>query len=430
MKKTSLLALLLAACVLLSGCSLITVDKAADEAQIIVEVNGEQVNKGVINSMVEYQIAQNEQTNALYSSFGLSAGLPTDAATLAPQAIEAYVQTLVTGQKAKELGFDQMTDEEKAEIDAAAQTSFDQFIEQLVTNQYADSDLTDEEKQQKAAEYAAENGVTLDTFVEDATNTKMMDKLRADAIKDVAVTEDELNQRLTEQADSAKANYDIALSSFGYAFNNGADIYYTPAGYRVVKQILVKFTEEDAAAITKAESDLTIAEAALEAANGEELSEDVDKAALETAVADAQKALDEINAKAQANIQGKIDEIMEKISAEGADFDALVKEYNEDTGMPEKGYAVCEGYTYFVESFTNAAMALEKVGDVSEPVLSEYGFHILKYDADLQEGVAALDTVREVLNTEILTEKQDECYENAVAAWIEAADVKTYPERM
>lgn len=426
MKKTSLLALLLAACVLLSGCSLVTVDKAADEAQIIMDVNGEQVNKGVINSMVEYQIAQNEQTNALYSSFGLTAGLPTDAATLAPQVIDAYVQTLVTSQKAKELGFDQMTDEEKAEIDASAQTSFDQFIEQLVTSQYADSEMTDEEKQQKAVEYAAENGVTLDTFVEEATTTKTMDKLRADTVKDVAVTEDELNQRLTEQADSAKENYDVSLSSFGYAFNNGADIYYTPAGYRVVKQILVKFTEDDADAVAKAESDLADAKAALEAAEGE----DADKAALETAVADAQKALDEINAQAQANIQAKVDEIMEKVNAEGADFDALVKEYNEDTGMPEKGYAVCEGYTYFVESFTNAAMALEKIGDVSEPVPSGYGLHILKYDADLQEGVTALDDVREVLNTEILTEKQDECYNNAVAAWIEAADVKTYPEKM
>ena len=426
MKKTSLLALLLAACVLLSGCSLVTVDKAADEAQIIMDVNGEQVNKGVINSMVEYQIAQNEQTNALYSSFGLTAGLPTDAATLAPQVIDAYVQSLVTNQKAKELGFDQMTDEEKAEIETAAQTSFDEFIGELVANQYADSEMTDEEKLQKATEYAAENGVTLDTFVEDATTTKMMDKLRADTVKDVAVTEDELNQRLTEQADSAKENYDVSLSSFGYAFNNGADIYYTPAGYRVVKQILVKFTEDDADAVAKAESDLADAKAALEAAEGE----DADKAALETAVADAQKALDEINAQAQANIQAKVDEIMEKVNAEGADFDALVKEYNEDTGMPEKGYAVCEGYTYFVESFTNAAMALEKIGDVSEPVPSGYGLHILKYDADLQEGVTALDDVREVLNTEILTEKQDECYNNAVAAWIEAADVKTYPEKM
>lgn len=429
MKKTGLLALLLAACLLLSGCSLVTVDKAADAAQIIVEVNGEKVDKATISSMVEYQIYQNEQTNAMYSAYGLSAGLPTDMETLAPQVIDAYVQALVTRQRAVELGFNQMTDEEKAEIETAAQASFDQLIDDVVISLYADSELTDEEKRQKALEYAAENGITLESYIEDETNGRLQEKLRADTVKDVTVTEDELNQRLTEQADSAKANYDISLSSFGYAFNNGADIYYTPAGYRVVKQILVKFTEEDAAAITEAEDALAAAEAALDAAAGE-TGDEADTATLQAAVDTAQAALDEAKAKAQANIQDKVNEIMEKAHAEGADFDALVKEYNEDTGMPEKGYAVCEGYTYFVESFTDAAMALEKAGDVSEPVLSDYGFHIIRYDADLQEGVAALDTVRDTLNAEILSEKQEEYYNEALAAWIDAADVKTYPEKM
>lgn len=430
MKKMSLLALLLAACVLLSGCSLITVDKAADAAQIIVDVNGEKVTKGTINSMLDYQIAQNEQTNALYSAYGLSAGLPTDRETLAPVAIDSYVETLVTMQKAKELGLDQMTDEEKAQIEAAAQEAYDADIQSIIAAQFTDSEMTDEEKLQKAQEYATENGVLLDLYIEDETNSKMLEKLEAETVKDVTVTEEELTARLNEKAESAKANYEASLSSFGYAFNNGADIYYTPAGYRMVKQILVKFSDADASAITDAESKLTAAQSELEAADGAENAEDVDKAALEASVAEAQKVLDDAIAAAKANIQPKVDEIMEKVKAEGADFDALVKEYNEDTGMPEKGYAVCEGYTYFVEPFTNAAMALEKVGDVSEPVLSDYGFHILKYDADLQEGVAPLDSVREALTSEILAEKQEECYDNAVAEWIAAADVKTYPEKM
>ena len=430
MKKMSLLALLLAACVLLSGCSLITVDKAADAAQIIVDVNGEKVTKGTINSMLDYQIAQNEQTNALYSAYGLSAGLPTDRETLAPVAIDSYVETLVTMQKAKELGLDQMTDEEKAQIEAAAQEAYDADIQSIIAAQFTDSEMTDEEKLQKAQEYATENGVSLDLYIEDETNSKMLEKLEAETVKDVTVTEEELTARLNEKAESAKANYEASLSSFGYAFNNGADIYYTPAGYRMVKQILVKFSDADASAITDAESKLTAAQSELEAADGAENAEDVDKAALEASVAEAQKALDDAIAAAKANIQPKVDEIMEKVKAEGADFDALVKEYNEDTGMPEKGYAVCEGYVYFVEPFTNAAMALEKVGDVSEPVLSDYGFHILKYDADLQEGVAPLDSVREALTSEILAEKQEECYDNAVAEWIAAADVKTYPEKM
>ena len=43
MQKKSLLALLLALSVLLSGCALVTVDTAKDNARVIVDVNGETV---------------------------------------------------------------------------------------------------------------------------------------------------------------------------------------------------------------------------------------------------------------------------------------------------------------------------------------------------------------------------------------------------
>ena len=228
-------------------------------------------------------------------------------------------------------------------------------------------------------------------------------------------------------------------TQFGSDVNDGLQAYYAPAGYRYVKHILVMFTEEDntaisdtTAAYTAAETALSDAKAALEAA-----AEGDDKAALQAKVDEAQTARNEALAAAEnatanafANIKEKVDGIYAAATAEGADFDALVAEYNEDTGMPAAGYAICEGFTDFVESFTTAAMALEKVGDVSAPVESTYGYHILQYSADIEEGAVSLEEVREALETTELSAKQNEAYNAAVDAWVAEANVKTYPEKM
>ena len=75
-------------------------------------------------------------------------------------------------------------------------------------------------------------------------------------------------------------------------------------------------------------------------------------------------------------------------------------------------------------------MALKNVGDVSEPVESTYGYHIMQYSADIAEGPVALDDVRAELETEVLTEKQDAAYTEALNQWVSEADVKTYTERL
>ena len=66
--------------------------------------------------------------------------------------------------------------------------------------------------------------------------------------------------------------------------------------------------------------------------------------------------------------------ILDRINA-GEDFDALMAEFNEDTGEPAEGYTFPEGE--MVAEFYEAALALE-VGQVSELVKSQFGYHIIK----------------------------------------------------
>lgn len=72
-------------------------------------------------------------------------------------------------------------------------------------------------------------------------------------------------------------------------------------------------------------------------------------------------------------------EVYEK-AASGADFDALVKEYGKDPGMESNptGYVFTKGE--MVEEFEQASFAL-KDGEISRPVKSTYGYHIIKREA-------------------------------------------------
>lgn len=441
MRKKCILALMLAAMLVLSGCALVTVDEAADNARVILDVDGETVNKAVFHNMVEYQLYQNQQMNSYYQMLGLTGSFSTDENTVAQEVLASYTNSLVAKHKAAELGFDQMTEEENQEIQETAEKNYEELLTEIKDHYLADSASLDEaELRQKAMEYANENGMsTLENYLDSAKIEKSVEKLRADTVKDVTYTQEELQAKLDEEAAANKTTFESNPDYYGYYLNNGTPVYYNAPGYRMVKQVLVKFNEEDNTALTEKNTELSQAKTALNDAQSAltEAAEDADKTALQAAVDEAQAKLDEVQAAydalketAYANIQAKADEIYQKAIAEGADFDALVAEFNEDTGMPAAGYAVREGYSFFVTSFVDAAMALEKVGDVSEPVKSDYGFHIIQYSADITEGTVALETVSDTLGAELLSEKQDQAYADALAAWVSEAKVESHLEKL
>lgn len=64
----------------------------------------------------------------------------------------------------------------------------------------------------------------------------------------------------------------------------------------------------------------------------------------------------------------------------GADFDAAIREYNTDPGMEQNpdGYVFTKGE--MVAEFEEAAFALA-VGEISAPVQTTYGYHIIKREA-------------------------------------------------
>ena len=83
---------------------------------------------------------------------------------------------------------------------------------------------------------------------------------------------------------------------------------------------------------------------------------------------------DNADAQPQEDKKAKAQEILDRIK-NGEDFDALMKEFNEDTGETETGYTFTEGQMQ--PEFEEAAFALN-IDEVSDLVETTYGYHIIK----------------------------------------------------
>lgn len=98
-----------------------------------------------------------------------------------------------------------------------------------------------------------------------------------------------------------------------------------------------------------------------------------------------------------------IDSIAKRIAA-GDDFGKLASTYSDDKGSSAKnGELPWFGAGRMVPEFENTAFALKNKGDVSEPVQSQYGWHIIKLID--KKGLAPFEEIKEELDRKV---KRDE----------------------
>ena len=116
-------------------------------------------------------------------------------------------------------------------------------------------------------------------------------------------------------------------------------------------------------------------------------------------------------------VKAQIDDLYQKIK-NGADFDELMVAYSQDPGLMTSPDGYVFGKGQMVAEFENAAYALE-IGEVSEPVETSYGYHIIKREevTITDEDVASyLETEMQILKNQKLTGAYEE--------WRGAADIK------
>ncbi|MGB0865693.1 MAG: peptidylprolyl isomerase, partial [Granulosicoccaceae bacterium] len=116
-----------------------------------------------------------------------------------------------------------------------------------------------------------------------------------------------------------------------------------------------------------------------------ELAEDADQSVVDETLAKAASLLEEV--------------------AGGADFAELAKEHSTDLGSAENGGSLGYfGKGAMVESFEQAAFSLA-VGELSEPVRSQFGVHIIKLNAIQESKAKPLEEVREQLKAELVEQQ-------------------------
>ena len=118
--------------------------------------------------------------------------------------------------------------------------------------------------------------------------------------------------------------------------------------------------------------------------------------------------------------------LAEKVAAEArksakdmGSFAKLAEKYSEDEGSKKRGgdlgyFERTEEGGKMVKEFSNGAFALQNVGDISDPVESEFGFHVIKLTGKREKVVKTFEDVKMNIENTMKTEKRKTAYEDLI----------------
>lgn len=122
----------------------------------------------------------------------------------------------------------------------------------------------------------------------------------------------------------------------------------------------------------------------------------------------------------------KAKEVIEKINS-GTSFEDAAKEFSNCPSSEQGGNLGEFGRGRMVPEFEKAAFELS-VGEVSEPVQTQFGYHIIKVENKLQADDRPYDEVKAMIAANLLHEKQNRAYTNFVNDLKEDYKVELYSE--
>ncbi|MEF9880219.1 MAG: peptidylprolyl isomerase [Clostridia bacterium] len=453
MRKRVILALMLVvALAATTSCSLVVKDAEVDKQTVIIEAAGKTFTKGEVKAQLAQALDYQEY---MYQMYGMAFD-KTDKKVIADSqenVLNGLVEQAVIEQKKTEMNMNTFTDAEIADMQATVDKNNQQAIENVKMSYFADTKLTGEELDKAVADKMTElTYPTSEQLLENEKLTKAGEKLKAEVVKDVAVSDDEVKAQYDKLVADATAKYETNPGAYGTDAQNGGEVYYVPAGYRYVKNILIKLLDADTTKINELSAQMSekqtqlsnietaMADLGTDAAADDEATaktraeQTTAKDQLNTEIAELQKQLDAAKEAGYTAIQPKVDEVLAKLTA-GEDFDAVMKEFGEDPGMQnaptmDTGYLVCEKSTNWVAEFTQASMALKAVGEASPAVRTSMGVHFIKYQSDAASGAVAFDTVKDTVKSDLLLTMQDDRYNETVAQWVKDANAKIYRDRL
>ena len=449
MKSFTKLLALLTALMLFAAFALAESAESPDTGdQVVATVNGTPLY------LTELQEAYNYYTEQGYS-------------VTYSQVLEILIETESLKQIITEKGFDQFSEEEKAEYTKQADESWETAIQSYISNY-----LTEDTQEARdllriqADQYFRAMGYSPEYIADSLANQEAQKRYLSSLVSPDSVTREEVQAYLDQVVESQKAEVgDSAYMYELYQMYLGREYMFTPAGYRRVLHILITLDESLKAAGDEATSILEGMQSAASTEEAAETAEETDteedpyakllavinnmselgdehvKAAcpkaleildqLKAAGNEADEALyadmkTAIEAIAIASKQDTIDEIETRLQ-NGEAFAAIAPEYSEDPGQDfNEGYMVHPESIMWDPVFRDAAFSAEmnQPGDHSKPVLGSYGVHILYYLADVPAGAVELtDELYAELSESLLQDKQYDIAETAIQEKMKASEI-------
>ena len=406
--------------------ALVELYKPYYEKQVVAEFGED----GVIwrdDAMKEYEAAA-----SAYAQYGLSIDDYADG--IKEDILKSLVKSAVIDAKAEALGLSNLDDETIARLQTEATETFENYVDSY-RSYFAAEDATDEEAREQTLAALESYGMTQDALTQQTIDGYVDEQLYNYVTADVAVTDEDIKAKYDAMVAEAQESYADDYS-YNNARNSGNLIVWNPEGYRAVKHVLIKFDDAQAKQYSELHSTLDSLNAELEALNAPAETETPETTPEVTPEPTPEpRSREEIQADI-GNIATEIEALYSQLLPQaqqvidefngGANFNSLIEKYNADPGMQNEptatnGYAVSANSTTWDPAFTEGAMSIEAVGQISGPVYGQNGIHVIYYLSDITPGPVALEDIADAVKDAALQDKTAETYDNQVNAWIEEA---------
>ena len=367
----------------------------------------------------------------------------TDRQELLEATVERLTGMAVIENRLMELGLYAFTEDEEEMMMSHARQQYDQTWQSFY-QQLREEDATATEE--TCTDFLNAEGYTVDAFYREILLNERELRLLEVYCGDITVTaEDVVQFYLENYVNPEKEKYEHNIPLYeSEMLMKGNEAFYVPEGYRYVKHILLAwpegFPEEvkpwaqrmNAAKETLQKRYQELADAAVSAESWEEL------LPAKMAFQEAQSAFDREKEaflrkreEALQRTAETTDEILRRYQ-EGATFEELMREYSTDQSMQNEsdpGFPFHPDSPNWPDTFREAAAALKAPGDVSDPVITDAGIHIIRYQSDLPGGAHQLTPEEQEALEEaaLLSAKRTRLME-LVAEWLPEYETECHPE--
>lgn len=380
---------------------------------------------------VDYLFEKNRDNMASFQGVEIDLENPEQVQALKEGFLEQLIEDTALNLYAEEQGYG-LTDAEKAEVDEEYRQLREKSIANYAKNHDGDLALGEEDYLNNLKE----QHLTEESLLQNMYNTAMREKMSADLYASISSSEDAVNDYYETEIESDKELYTDNYTQ--YESDNAYDsftVMYHPADYVRFKPIYIAIPQENYDRMLELTTEIATAKSELTILTMQKGESDYSVLRLKKEIEEKEAEFDTLRAEGLQSVRIRAEEVLGKVQA-GGDFDALVAEYGDDSGMDappyrDYGYLCCEGTTSFYNEIKSAALALENIGDTTGLIETDAGYFILKLADKIEKGPREMtDELHDfIVKIVSLPDKQD-IYNQTAQKAVEGREILRYADRL